>query len=66
MMIVNITICQSHDFCDYTVILSKPCQVLIWYIFLFLVDRNNLLINLKDKIFEPVVGSLPNLARMCP
>ena len=36
-------------------------------------DRNeytslerNLLINLKDKIFEPAVGSLPNLARMCP
>ena len=25
-----------------------------------------LLINLKDKIFEPAVGSLPNLARMCP
>ena len=34
-------------------------------------DRNtpnitNLLINLKDNIFEPAVGSLPNLARMCP
>ena len=26
----------------------------------------NLLINLKDQIFEPAVGSLPNLARMCP
>ena len=26
----------------------------------------NLLINLKDQIFEPAVGSLPNLASMCP
>ena len=25
-----------------------------------------LLINLKDNIFEPAVGSGPNLARMCP
>ena len=25
-----------------------------------------LLINLKDKIFEPAIGSGPNLARMCP
>ena len=29
-------------------------------------SKNHLLINLKDKIFEPAVGSLPNLARMCP
>ena len=41
MTILNITICQSHDFCDYTVMLSKPCQVLIWYFFLLLVDSNN-------------------------
>ena len=26
----------------------------------------HLLINLKDTFFEPAVGSLPNLARMCP
>ena len=26
----------------------------------------NLLINLKERIFEPAVVSLPNLARMCP
>ena len=33
---------------------------------LFRKIRGNLLINLKDKIFEPAVGSLPNLAHMCP
>ena len=40
-----------------------------WMLLKLLIGSNTLcylLINLKDKIFEPAVGSLLNLARMCP
>ena len=33
---------------------------------IYLYRLEHLLINLKDKFFEPDVGSLQNLARMCP
>ena len=58
MTILNITICQSHDFCDYNVMLSKPCQVVILYFFLVLVDGNN---NSKCSVYMTMFAVMTGL-----